>query len=290
MAFHTLTASAFHSALSPVSTKGVNPLFRGKIKINGDVSVCYIKPMVNYVETNNADVGGLVENREVANEAIGYLLATGFDLPVASDAGFIVLEQSSIPSDVLAHPAMTCPQMQDKQAVYLCWFSKDMNAPQLTAWANRQDVPQHKAVQWLKDMPKTPEVLAFDDWLRNSDRHAGNLLKARNGMVLIDHGRILVFPDWAPGELGKFFDGHQLENRLEKLIKSIDPSWLTSLPVKNARMMAYRGFELTLAETSPVLREHLGELFESDDVDKIISLLGRLLNPTDYQSVVGLIA
>lgn len=66
--------------------------------------------------------------------------------------------------------------------------------------------------QALTSWPGCGEAVAFDTWVANVDRNAGNLLYGQNGMhILIDHGRCLTGPKWVVSDLAP---ASAYENRL----------------------------------------------------------------------------
>lgn len=290
---HTLSSDAFAGALRPPKVTGISPLFRAKIRAEGESVRCYVKPLPDMVYCP-ARLRP-VHNQEVISEALGYVLAKACGFEVPSVAGIILLEKDQIPESALAglrelgHGCL--------QPNYFCWFTKDMAYPNLVQ-KHMQGVQLEflkqrrlrRLIQHLADASDTPKVIAFDDWLFNSDRHPGNLLAGDDSLMLIDHGRIFVYPNWQPGSLGMLGQGNQPVNRLRSLIDSYEPNWSAKLPKKSEMLMAYNAFAVSFRERGePAARAVLAEFFDSLDIDAIIQLLQSRYDPGAYAKASGMI-
>lgn len=86
--------------------------------------------------------------------------------------------------------------------------------------------------QALKAWPGCGEAIAFDTWLANIDRNAGNLLFEPNGNhLLIDHRRCLSGPTWTIADL----DPNRLEvNRLAVAVAQLLQAAQDKCVVRNA--------------------------------------------------------
>lgn len=288
----TLSSDAFSGYLRPPKHTGVSPLFRAKIKVGDDKLRCYLKPLPDLIDC--PVTGAQVANQELINEALGYVLAQACSLAVPDVAGIIMLEAEQIP----------LPQLEQlhklsrgvKQQNYFCWFTKDMAFPnlaqrhlggvQLKALEHRR---LKRLLKHLTESDQTPSVIAFDDWLLNSDRHPGNLLApGGDGLMLIDHGRILNYPNWLPGGVGSM--PWPAENRLQSFIDQHEPGWSAKLPKKSAMVMAYNAFIVTFrTEGEAAAREVLTEFFDAIETDAIIQLLQRRPDPMAYAKSTGMV-
>lgn len=288
-----LTPDALSGILTAPKNTGINPLFRGRIRTaaNDEPRACYIKPQPDLIRCPAS--GQLVPNREIANEAIGYTLAKSCKLSVPETAGVILLEPDRIPEPTLT----TLNNMAPAQDSYLCWFSVDTQYPNLSEkhLAGNDEVLRERQLKRLAKMlaenPGTAAIIAFDDWLHNTDRHLGNLLSGPGGQpCLIDHGRILNYPNWTPGQLGNSGPGIPAENRLRRLMDDLADRWSEKLPNKSAGLLAYRSF-LTCFKShgEGALRQTLSELFEPDEIDSIMTLLHTTDSPTEYAKASGML-
>ena len=85
----------------------------------------------------------------------------------------------------------------------LVFASADVSVPNLTqrlnaAVATEQSAILDDLVNWIH----LGALYAFDAWVANIDRHAGNLLYGGpNNIWLIDHGHCLTGPNWSPSDL-----------------------------------------------------------------------------------------
>ncbi|HHM6461446.1 TPA: hypothetical protein ACRMBV_005887 [Pseudomonas aeruginosa] len=290
---HILSSDAFVGALRPPKVTGISPLFRAKIRVNGESVRCYVKPLPDMVDCPVRLKP--VDNQEVISEALGYILAEACGFKVPAVAGIILLEQEHIPEPALAglrRLGRGCLQPN-----YLCWFTKDMAYPNLTQ-KHMQGIQLdflkqrrlRRLVKHLAEADDTPKVIAFDDWLSNSDRHPGNLLTTGSELVLIDHGRILVYPNWLPGRLGSLGLGHQPGNRLRNFIDLYEPNWSARRPKKSEMLMAYNAFAVSFRDHGEAaVRAVLAEFFDNLDIDAIIHLLQSRHDPAAYANASSML-
>lgn len=290
----TLGSNAFAGALTAPKAYGINPLFRAKIRVGNDSVHCYVKPQPDTIRC--PATRAVVSNQELVNEAIGYVLGKACGLEVPAVAGVILLQAAQIPEATLAKLRAESPEgLQDN---YLCWFSQDMSYPDL-ATKHLQGVQiaflqQRRLKRIAADLIKsedTAKIVAFDDWLLNSDRHPGNLLALANGrMMLIDHGRLLVYPNWVAGKLGIVGRGVPVENRLKVFIDRHETNWSAKLPNKSKVLLAYNSLAMSFkaaGETS--VRETLAHFFEVGDVDAIVDLISKRHDPGAYAKSYGMV-
>lgn len=290
---HTLNSKAFAGVLAAPKAKGVSPLFRAKIRVNGESLRCYVKPMADLIDCPLRRTA--VPNQELANEALGYVLAKACGFAVPDEAGIILLDQEQIPDAALSE--LRRIGRGALQENYFCWFSKDMAYPNLVqqhmggvAIPFMQQRRLKRLAGQLTKAPETAKIIAIDDWLLNSDRHPGNLLASAAGLMLIDHGRLLGYPNWQPGGVGSMGPGHVFTNRLRDFIDQHEPNWSETLPRKSEMLMAYNAFAVDFRERGQyAAREVLAHFFETVDIDAIINLLRSRLDPGAYAKASGMV-
>lgn len=290
-----LSGDAFSGVLSAPTVVGVSPIFRAKIKVPKEEEPirCYVKPQPDYISCHITQ--GQTENREIINEALGYTLAQSCGLSVPDSAGVILLDKEQLPKSVLSH--LECMH-SSPQENYFCWFSKDMNHPNLVQKFNGTGSPYMQALQlnrlidYLAKSSDTPRVVAFDEWLKNTDRHPGNLLSGAGGShILIDHGRILLYPNWSPGMLGNPPPGIPSTNRLKEVLDEHIDNWSRKLPNSNAMLLAYKSFLVSFREKGEAAaRKSLSSMLESEEVDSIIGLLHTMHTPASYAKASGILS
>ena len=286
-----LNPTAYRGQLSAPKKTGINSLFRGKIQVNDGAEPirCYIKPLPDYIPCPVKKT--LVENRELVAEAVGYVLAREAGLNVPKRAGVILLEHEQIPPEALPAPV---PGVSPDDGM-LAWFSEDMIHPDyalkyfdVSAPPELQERMLRNLVNIIKNTPSVHKILAFDDWLLNSDRHFGNLLVGKGSPILIDHGRIFGYPNWQPGSFGQ--DVHEFRNRLLDLILLFDSGWGSSSEAKSGRLFAYEGLKHSFQKTGEsIARNTLLEFFEEDDCEAVVELLSSRVQDEKYNQVVGLL-
>jgi len=288
--FEILGSYAFLGPLRDADSPGENAIFRGKIEVGASSIRCYIKP---FPAKTPIPGGGVIENRSIIGEALGYALGRVCGFSVASNAGVIILQHDQIPAAALERLISQTPDGR-RQDEYFAWFSEDMrhpalmtecpsNAPEFLKQKNlsriASDLASHKSV---------PSIVSFDEWTENSDRHLGNLLGSPSGeLTLIDHSRLFRHPSWAPGSLA--VSPLELRNALMELIDSRIPSWSTKTPIRSARSMAYKAFSLAWkSEGKSQTESVLNEFMDPPEVIQVLDFLSSRLEPSHYTSQVGL--
>tara|TARA_R110001583_G_scaffold194956_1_gene367910 strand:+ start:70205 stop:71002 length:798 start_codon:yes stop_codon:yes gene_type:complete len=178
----------------PFSENNVNSTFRGSVLTSGgDTKLAIIKDL-NLVQ--------------LCNELIASCLAVEFGLPVPQ-AMLGMVE----PGVLDVHLA---PQLPNKAR--LVFVSLDVKVPNLSykitsSSAEVQSIVMEKVCNW----EKIGDLYAYDTWIANIDRHAGNLLFGEPDEVwLIDHGHSFTGPCW---NLTDLIPHTAYENRLSE--------WLT---------------------------------------------------------------
>lgn len=132
----------------------------------------------------------------LANELTGHLLGQALGLAVPSRAAVLMVPNAAVPSPpawlrASPHPATPAWCTQD-MATPSIRFVFDLRAPAALAAVRAE----------LLASGETPHVVAFDDWIANTDRNLGNLLRLGKGRyLLIDHGHALGGPAWMPTSL-----------------------------------------------------------------------------------------
>lgn len=162
--------------LLPAGVRGINETYRGWIEIDQARIQAYVK---------------LLHPWEVFNEALGSILCqlAGLQTP----RSYIVLvERSDYPSSpIFAEPGV------DRA---LAFASHAMPLKTLT-----RQVALHTPAalrELVAGWTEWPDVLVFDQWIANPDRHSGNLLVGGPGEVfLIDHGLSFYRRNWTPEQL-----------------------------------------------------------------------------------------
>lgn len=290
---HLLDGSALEGELPSPSKKGINPLFKARLNVEGESRRCYVKPQPDYVIVN----GIKCDNREIVNETVGYVLARacGFQTPEA--AGVTLLNRQQIPSSVLAHADdITAGPPQE---TFLCWFSEDMGFSDLvvkhTTGIASQDLKERLFTRISRDLRKRdelPALVSFDEWTLNRDRHPGNVLGSGPSQVaLIDHGQIFLSPFWQPRILpllSRIIENNQMIAWAELT----DPGWARKLPIKSQREIAYTRFNDAFHSTGQAtVRDALSSLaLPGDQINGILDCLGQRLEPDHYRRAIGLIA
>lgn len=258
--------SALLSYLPDPSYTGISAIFRGRLKAKNKVLECFIKPHPDHFF---CPVKKTVPNQEVVSEALAYTLAKTCGLSVATNAGIILLSRNQIPLKALGK----LPYQDD----YICWFCEDALQPNLSELYcinsfNHSDLYFH-----LVNSTDTLKIIAFDSWLKNSDRNIGNLLYNKNKKIhtLIDHGRVFIYPNWCPGYLGSLPNQAIYENKLLKIINQYSDSFF----IKNHAdyLGNFKKIEYYFNRNLTKYHEVLMHFFKPEDAYKTVELLDIML-------------
>ena len=286
----TLSSKAFAGQLPSPASKGISPIFRGKIKIDGSSIHCYIKPLPDFIEVG----GAIKDNREIVSEALGYILAKKAGHSVPENAGIICLRVDQIPADVMQQLQQVTPKAAP-QNDYLAWFSQDMQHPSLLkrhisgAPDHLKELQLRRLAERLANHPQTPSLVTFDEWTENSDRNLGNLLEAVDGALsLIDHGRLFRLPIWEPVKLST--SGLPMRNVIRELVDAYTPHWSERTPTKSGRAMAYNKLAVTWkAEGAAAARKVLVDFLDDQEADIVVDFLAARLEPSHFNKAVGIL-
>lgn len=151
--------------------KGVSETYTGMIEVGNRRLHAYVK---------------FLPDRELANELLGSVLARKSGLQVP-DAFLVNVRREDYPAS---------PRFQVPGVITIPAFATGaMNHKSFNRTATLQS-PEAKK-QFVSLWVEWPEVLGFDDWIANTDRHGGNFLIGGPGQVwLIDHGHSFTGPNW----------------------------------------------------------------------------------------------
>jgi len=171
----------------------VNETFRGQILLSdGTVSGAVIKDL---------------DQKQLSNELLASVLARAAGLPTP-DAYLALVRGADL-------PVTKGPRLADGS--HLVFASVDVKVPNITFRAQSSSPDeQRQLLQHILEWGDLGYLYAFDSWIANIDRHAGNLLfGGQNEIWLIDHGHSFSGPAWQPSDLDP--DG-QYRNRLSEWV------------------------------------------------------------------------
>ena len=142
------------------------------------------------------------EPRSLINEMIGYLLGTSLELPMPSKAGFLLIETKAL------HPHLVhqLSEVDQYRGYTFAWTTEDVKGknPRIEIMNNPevQAIMEERFIACMTDWDFLPHMIAFDDWIINTDRNLGNTIQLPdNTFSLIDHGESLHGRDWKEPDL-----------------------------------------------------------------------------------------
>lgn len=160
----------------PTGVKGVSETYRGLIEVDEERLVAYVK---------------LLHPWEVFNEALGSVLCQLAGLPTPK-AYLVLVEREDYPQSPLLI-ASDAPRA-------LAFASQAM--PMQTLGRHIRLKTPNALRELVSRWKEWPDVLVFDQWIANPDRHSGNLLVGGPGEIyLIDHGLSFYRRNWTPAQI-----------------------------------------------------------------------------------------
>ncbi|WP_339349883.1 hypothetical protein [uncultured Alteromonas sp.] len=152
----------------------------------------------------------------ICNEITGYLIAKASELPVPRYAGLINTKDGQFP--------------QSSVPLY-DWAFVVSNLPGNTpgSFYNLDDITRCKSLMNLvAGWNKVSDVIAFDDWVANEDRHLGNIMvTGRNNIHIFDHSNLPMELNWTASQLDVNYEAKSI------LLNNLFALGCTPLPVKS---------------------------------------------------------
>lgn len=162
--------------LLPAGIKGINETYRGWIEVDGTRQQAFVK---------------FLRPWEIFNELLGSVLCQLIGLPTPLSF-LVVVDRDEYPSPAL----FPDPQIQHA----LAFASQAMPAEALSRRMSLTSLPALRAL--VEAWREWPDVILFDQWIANPDRHTGNVLSGAPGeFYLIDHGLCFYRQNWTPEEI-----------------------------------------------------------------------------------------
>ena len=140
--------------------------------------------------------------RGLINEMIGYLLGKSLNLPIPPKAGFLQIENKVLHPNLVS---LLSPVDQYRGFTF-AWVSEDVQGDNLRIEIENNPSSMNVLIEYfsscMKDWSELPSLIAFDDWILNSDRNLGNSIHLPDKtFCLIDHGECLKGGSWKEPEL-----------------------------------------------------------------------------------------
>lgn len=134
---------------------------------------------------------------QTGNEAIGYVLAKVGEIPAPAKAAILVADAEAL----RARMGTAYPAHAPEEGDVLAWCASLLPHLKTATWA---DAEQDAVLLSVLCSEAGAQIAAFDTWLCNADRNAGNLLRLPGGKwAVIDHELICngVLGDWRKGTI-----------------------------------------------------------------------------------------
>lgn len=231
---------------APFSENNVNDTFRGQV-------------LTSDGQTRQAIIKDL-NTVQLCNELVAQCLAREVGLPVPDcyighvRTGILDLTKAPVTTD----------------GSRLVFVSVDVKVPNITyRWQGSDNAGRQALLAEITKWGDLGHLYAYDAWIANVDRHAGNLLFGGNSEFwLIDHGHSFTGPDWRPEQLDP---DTEYRNRLSE--------WLTmslTLEQKKKRAAEVRkfGFDIDSYDASETSKNsRISDLLPLQNVDALKGFL-----------------
>ncbi|MFU8925146.1 hypothetical protein [Acinetobacter puyangensis] len=140
--------------------------------------------------------------RGLVNEMIGYLLGSALNLPMPPRAGFLCLENKILNQNLVN----TLSQVDQYRGFTFAWITEDVKGRNLRVELEENPAHYHIITEYivtcLRDWDNLANMIAFDDWILNTDRNVGNTIQLPDRTFsLIDHGECLQGGEWQEPQL-----------------------------------------------------------------------------------------
>lgn len=147
--------------------------------------------------------------RSLINEMIGYLLGKALNLPMPPRAGFLLLETKILDPNFVN----LLSEVDRYRGFTFAWVTEDIKGKNLRIEIENNPSIMNVMVEYfsscMKDWEYLSDLIAFDDWILNTDRNMGNSIHLPDKTFsLIDHGECLHGGDWKESQLLNYDCSH----------------------------------------------------------------------------------
>jgi hypothetical protein len=150
-------------------------------------------------------------SKSLVNEITAYLLASALNLPIAPKAFIVIVKADLLQS---LYPRLAFSRLEDRFPLW-CISTIPGHSPKFHYNLSRvKNNPVFQAD--IHAWPRALDSVVFDDWLGNSDRNTGNLIRTgKHNYVLIDHEDIAGSRNW---ESGAVHPEDDIRNKLAQIL------------------------------------------------------------------------
>jgi hypothetical protein len=183
-------------AMLPIVNDGFVNLITG-IPSSGQVAKTFICSNMDALgNTNTYYMKVYADNKYVINEMVGYLLAKERGLDVASKAYILRIgdvTRAIIDGFYESHGKENSLEHHNTEFAFII-----SSAPGITISTYHSDTVKQTDFfkRKIKAWKKNNTLIAFDEWIANTDRNAGNIIFGENVNYIIDHGSAPVTMNW----------------------------------------------------------------------------------------------
>lgn len=208
---------------------------------------------------------------QAGNEAIGFVLAKVGELPAPEKAAILVADAGWMAEKMGADYPADAPVKGD----VLAWCVSLMPHLKNATWTEPE---RDQVLLAALKSEGGAQIAAFDIWLCNADRNAGNLLRLAGGKwAVIDHEMIfmtqLVRGDWRAGPIDHLPAKSTLLDKARAFHASgtLSDKQLTDI---ESRMIVYADSHAAIAaEAAPRLAPLLQQIYEDSEPENVLRFI-----------------
>lgn len=143
--------------------------------------------------------------RSLINEMIGYLLGKALNLPMPPKAGFLLVENKFLAPSLVSQLS----EVDRYRGFTFAWVTEDVKGQNLRIEIENNPAIMNVMLDYfsscMKDWDLLSKLVAFDDWILNTDRNMGNSIHLPDKTFsLIDHGECMHGGNWKEAQLLDF--------------------------------------------------------------------------------------
>jgi len=161
--------------------------------------ICSNFDLTNQTNTYYMKVYG--DDKFSINEMVGYILAKSNGLDVASKAYLLELGPMTRALIDSFYSSQNLANSKEHYSSTYAFIISSAPGINISTYSSSDVIQTAFFKSRISNWSKNNMLIAFDEWVANTDRNAGNILFGANANYVIDHGAMPVKMNWSKAEL-----------------------------------------------------------------------------------------